>query len=104
MYVGAYLDRKSNKLFVSERVNGQRCTTEYPLVLEYYIEDENGYYEATNGKKLKKMTYDNVVQTNSLMQQYIEIALIGQFALSINWSTVKYSNPFLSTSISKNDL
>lgn len=72
MYVGAYLDRKSNKLFVSERVNGQRCTTEYPLVLEYYIEDENGYYEATNGKKLKKMTYDNIVQTNSLMQQYKE--------------------------------
>lgn len=72
MYVGTYLDRKSNKLFVSERINGQRCTTEYPLVLEYYIEDENGYYEATNGKKLKKLTYDSALQTGSLMKQYKE--------------------------------
>ena len=85
MYVGAYLDRKSNKLFVSERVNGQRCTTEYPLVLEYYIEDENGYYEATNGKKLKKMTYDNVVQTNSLMQQYKESG-IKTYELGFNFT------------------
>ena len=72
MYVGTYLDRRLNKLYVSERINGQRCTTEYPLVLEYYIEDENGYYEATNGKKLKKLTYDSALQTGSLMRQYRE--------------------------------
>ena len=72
MYVGTYLDRKLNKLFVSERINGNRFTTEYPLVLEYYIEDENGYYEGTNGKKLKKLTYDSALQTGSLMKQYKE--------------------------------
>ena len=72
MYVGTYLDRRLNKLYVSERINGQRCTTEYPLILEYYIEDENGYYEATNGKKLKKLSYDSALQTGSLMRQYRE--------------------------------
>ena len=41
MYIGTYLDKKNNKLWVSERINGQRLTTEYPLVLEYYIADED---------------------------------------------------------------
>ena len=34
--------------------------------------DENGYYEATNGKKLKKLNYDSALQTGSLMKQYKE--------------------------------
>lgn len=72
MYVGTYLDKRQNKLLVSERINGQRICTEYPLVLEYYIEDENGYYDATNGKKLKKLTYTSALQTPSLLNQYKE--------------------------------
>ena len=59
MYVGTYLDRKTNKLFVSERISGERFTKAYPLILEYYLEDKDGYYEGTNGKMLKKFTYDS---------------------------------------------
>lgn len=72
MYVSTYLDKNKNILKVSERINGQRVTTDYPLILEYYIEDENGYYEGTNGKKLKKLTYSSAMQTNSLLKQYKE--------------------------------
>ena len=72
MYVGTYLDRKTNKLFVSERISGERFTKAYPLILEYYLEDKDGYYEGTNGKMLKKFTYDSALKTNSLMQQYKE--------------------------------
>lgn len=72
MYVATYLDKQHNVLKVSERINGQRVETDYPLILEYYIEDENGYYDATNGKKLKRMTYSSALQTNSLLKQYKE--------------------------------
>ena len=72
MYVGTYLDRRNNKLLVSERINGKRFTTEYPLILEYYLEDKDGCYEATNGKKLKQMTYDSALKTGTLLKQYKE--------------------------------
>lgn len=72
MYVGTYLDRRNNKLLVSERINGKRFTTEYPLILEYYLEDKDGCYEATNGKKLKQMTYDSALKRGTLLKQYKE--------------------------------
>lgn len=72
MYVGTYLDKKNNKLWVSERIKGQRLTTEYPLILEYYLADENGYYNGLDGKKLKKVTYRNSFEQYQLKQQYEE--------------------------------
>lgn len=72
MYVSTYLDKKKSILKVSERINGQRITTEYPLILEYYVEDENGYYEGTNGKKLKKITYNSAMETKNLLKEYRE--------------------------------
>lgn len=70
MYVATYLDRINNKLLVAERINGQRILTEYPLILEYYLEDNDGYYEATNGKKLRKVTFESALQVNKLLKEY----------------------------------
>lgn len=72
MYVGTFLDKKNNKLWVSERIKGQRLTTEYPLILEYYIADENGYYNGLDGKKLKKVSYRNSFEQYQLKQQFEE--------------------------------
>lgn len=72
MYVGTYLDKKNNKLWVSERINGQRLTTEYPLILEYYLADENGYYNGLDGKKLKKVTYRNAFEQYQLKKEFEE--------------------------------
>ena len=72
MYVGTYLDKKNNKLWVSERIKGQRLTTEYPLILEYYLADENGYYNGLDGKKLRKVSYRNAFEQYQLKQQFEE--------------------------------
>lgn len=56
MYVGTYLDRQNNLLFVSERINGERVTTTYPLIYEYLVPDENGYDMGIDGQRLKKIT------------------------------------------------
>ena len=72
MYVGTYLDKNDNKLWVSERINGQRITTEYPLILEYYLADENGYYDGLDGKKLKKVTYTSSFMQYNLRKEFEE--------------------------------
>ena len=72
MYVGTFLDKKNNKLWVSERIKGQRLTTEYPLILEYYLADENGYYNGLDGKKLRKVSYRNAFEQYQLKQQFEE--------------------------------
>lgn len=72
MYIGTYLDKKNNKLWVSERIKGQRLTTEYPLILEYYLADENGYYNGLDGKKLRKVSYRNAFEQYQLKQQFEE--------------------------------
>ena len=56
MYVGTYLDRQNNLVFVSERINGQRCETTYPVIYEYLVEDSQGYDMGIDGKRLKKIT------------------------------------------------
>ena len=53
MYVSYYQDNKLNRLFVSERINGQRCYSDFPLILEYYVPDNNGYYMGYDGIRLK---------------------------------------------------
>lgn len=55
MYIGTYVDYSQQKLLVSERIKGQRFTTEYPLVLEYYVPDPEGYYKGIDGVTLKKI-------------------------------------------------
>jgi DNA polymerase elongation subunit (family B) len=72
MYVGTYLDRSNNKLLVSERIKGQRITTDYSLILEYYLADENGYYNGLDGKKLKKVTYRNTFEQYQLKKDFEE--------------------------------
>lgn len=59
MYVGYYQDNRNNKLLVSERIKGKRYLEEYPLILEYYIPDNDGYYEGYDGQKLKKISVPN---------------------------------------------
>ena len=55
MYVGTYLDTRSNCLFVNERINGQRTMTNYPLVLEYYVPDQDGYFMGYDDTRLKQI-------------------------------------------------
>ena len=52
MYVGTYLDRQNNLLYVSERINGNRVTTTYPLIYEYLVPDDNGYDMGIDGQRL----------------------------------------------------
>lgn len=56
MYVGTYLDSRNNLLYVNERINGQRTITSYPLVLEYYVPDNDGYYMGYDDVRLKKIS------------------------------------------------
>lgn len=56
MYVGTYLDSRNNLLYVNERINGQRTITSYPLILEYYVPDNDGYYMGYDDVRLKKIT------------------------------------------------
>ena len=65
MYVGTYLDNKNSVLKVAERINGQRLLTEYPLVLEYYVQDSDGYFDGYDGQKLKKITCPNTYILNA---------------------------------------
>ena len=65
MYVGYYQDNKNNRLLVSERIKGQRFTEEFPLILEYYVPDSNGYYEGYDGQRLKKITCPNTYILNA---------------------------------------
>ena len=51
MYVGTYLDRQNNLLYVSERINGNRVTTTYPLIYEYLVPDDNGYDMGIDGQR-----------------------------------------------------
>lgn len=55
MYVGTYLDSRNNLLHVNERINGQRTITNYPLILEYYVPDNDGYYMGYDDVRLKKI-------------------------------------------------
>lgn len=55
MYVGTYLDSRNNLLFVNERINGVRTITHYPLILEYYVPDNEGYYMGYDDVRLKQI-------------------------------------------------
>lgn len=55
MYVGTYLDSRNSLLFVNERINGNRTITNYPLILEYYVPDNDGYYMGYDGVRLKQI-------------------------------------------------
>ena len=62
MYVGYLQDSRNNILRVVERINGQRVFEDFPLILEYYVPDKDGYYEGYDGQRLRKIelksTYD----------------------------------------------
>lgn len=71
MFVGYYQDNKNNVLKVAERINGQRVLEEFPLVLEYYVQDPDGFYEGYDGKRLKKIS----VKTMHQLKQHKEECL-----------------------------
>lgn len=60
MYVGTYLNRREGFLAVSERINGQRVMTQYPLVLEYLVPDSMGSEMGIDGKRLKKIELKDI--------------------------------------------
>lgn len=59
MYVGYLQDSRNNVLRVVERINGKRVFEDFPLILEYYVPDVNGYYEGYDGQRLKKIELRN---------------------------------------------
>ena len=59
MYVGYLQDSRNNILRVVERINGQRVFEDFPLILEYYVPDVNGYYEGYDGQRLRKVELKN---------------------------------------------
>ena len=65
MYVGYYQDNRNNKLLVSERINGHRVLEEFPLILEYYVPDSDGYYMGYDGKRVRKIQCSNIYEFNS---------------------------------------
>ena len=83
MYIGTFLDKKNNRLLVAERIKGQRITTDYPLILEYYLEDNGGYYDGLDGKKLKKMSFRNAFEQYNLRKEY-EASDIKTYELNFN--------------------
>lgn len=83
MYIGTFLDKKNNRLLVAERIKGQRITTDYPLILEYYLEDNGGYYDGLDGKKLKKMSFRNAFEQYNLRKEY-EASNIKTYELNFN--------------------
>ena len=60
MYIGHYQDSRNNVLRVVERINGKRVYEDFPLVLEYYIPDKDGYYLGYDGQRLKKIEVANM--------------------------------------------
>jgi DNA polymerase elongation subunit (family B) len=68
-YVGYYQDNKNCVLKVSERINGKRICEDFPLILEYYVPDENGYYEGYDGKRLKKITYKQPFMAKKISEE-----------------------------------
>ena len=65
MYVGYYQDNRNNKLLVSERINGHRVLEEFPLILEYYVPDTDGYYMGYDGKRVRKIECSNMYDFNN---------------------------------------
>lgn len=65
MYVGYYQDNRNNKLLVSERINGHRVLEEFPLILEYYVPDPDGYYMGYDGKRVRKIECSNMYDFNN---------------------------------------
>lgn len=54
MYVDAIYDRENEKVFVSERHNGERFSVEYPAKYTFFYENKNGKYKSIFGDPLKK--------------------------------------------------
>ena len=59
MYVGYLQDNKANQLKVVERINGKRVFETFPLIFEYYVPDENGYYMGYDGTRLKQVSFNS---------------------------------------------
>lgn len=92
MFVGFYQDNRNNVLRVSERIKGQRILEDFPLILEYYVQDPNGYYQGYDGKTLKKIELKN---TYALKQHKEECQRSGIKTYELNFSVpnkVLYKN------------
>ena len=83
MYVGTYLDTRSNSLYVNERVNGQRTITNYPLVLEYYVPDQDGYYMGYDDVRLKQIKLNSFQEYRSHKNNCLESG-IKTYELNFN--------------------
>ena len=69
MYVGYLQDSRNNILRVVERINGQRVFEDFPLILEYYVPDKDGYYEGYDGQRLRKIELKSTYELKQHKEQ-----------------------------------
>ena len=69
-YITPYYNESEDKFYITERFNGQRIINTLKPIYEFYVEDDFGNFEATNGKHVKKITAKNRREFMSLKKQY----------------------------------
>ena len=73
MYITPYYNKDEDKFYITERYNGQRIINTLKPIYEYYVEDEFGNFEATNGKRVRKIEAKNgIKEFLALKKQYVD--------------------------------
>lgn len=85
MYVGACLDRFTDKVLIAERLpNGKRITNSVRPIYEFYVEDPDGDYDGYDGKSVKKIQCENSRDFWSMKRKYD-----GQRTYEMNFNIVQ---------------
>ena len=83
MYIGHYQDSRNNVLRVVERINGKRVFEDFPLILEYYMPDKDGYYLGYDGQRLKKIEVANMHELKA-HKELVEKQNLKTYELNFN--------------------
>lgn len=85
MYVGACLDRFTDKVLIAERLpNGKRVTNSVKPIYEFYVEDPDGDYDGYDGKFVKKIQCENSRDFWSMKRKFD-----GQRTYEMNFNIVQ---------------
>jgi DNA polymerase elongation subunit (family B) len=69
-YVDAWYDKKSDRIRVSERINGERVTVDHTPIYEFYAPDPKGKFRDIYGKPMTRVAAANNTQWQQLLRQY----------------------------------
>lgn len=85
MYVGACLDKFTDKVLIAERLpNGQRITNTVRPIYEFYVEDPDGDYDGLDGKSVRRIQCENSREFWSMRKKYE-----GQRTYEMNFNIVQ---------------